>query len=77
MRTSRSRQWYVRGFVSGEGGPPIGVEEAAKTAGGRGDRWGVGEGLTGEDGQEGIRRLGQSGVAGAGMGAGQGAAGRQ
>ena len=56
-------------------GAPIGVEEAAKTAGGRGDRWGVGERLTGEDGQEGIRRLGQSGVAGAGIGAGQGAEG--
>jgi hypothetical protein len=49
-----------------------GVDKAAKTAGGRRGRRGVGEGLTGEDGQQGMRRLGQSGVAGADIGACQG-----
>jgi hypothetical protein len=61
-----------RGGLSGNCGPLAGGEKAAKTAGGRCDCRGVGEGLTGEYGQQRMRCLGQSGVAGAGIGVGQG-----
>jgi hypothetical protein len=49
----------------------IRVEEAAKTAGGGGDGRRVGEGLAGEDGQQGMRCLDQGGMAGARTGPGQ------
>jgi hypothetical protein len=53
------------------GRPGIGIEQAAKPAGGCGDLRGVGEGFPGEDGQQRLRCPDQGGVAGADAGAGQ------
>jgi len=53
----------------------IGVEEAAKVAGRRGDCRRVGERLPGQDGEEGMRRLGQIHVTGARIRPGQGVQG--